>query len=57
MRKFILAIAFWVATALPAWAESQEIETTIRDDSADISRARGVWAHGQARLSYGVPPV
>ena len=30
MRKFILAIAFWVAAALPAWAESQEIETTIR---------------------------
>ena len=27
MRKFILAIAFWVVTALPAWAESQEIET------------------------------
>ena len=30
MKKVILAIAFWVAAALPAWAESKEIETTIR---------------------------
>ena len=30
MRKFILAIAFWIAAALPAWAESKAIETTIR---------------------------
>ena len=28
MKKVILAIAFWVAAALPAWAESKEIETT-----------------------------
>ena len=26
MRKFILAIAFWIAAALPAWAESKAIE-------------------------------
>ena len=30
MRKFILAIAFWVAAALPVWAEGKAIETTIR---------------------------
>ena len=30
MRKFILAIAFWIAASLPAWAESKAIETTIR---------------------------
>jgi len=30
MRKFILAIAFWIAAALPAWADSKAIETTIR---------------------------
>ena len=29
MRKFILAIAFWVAAALPVWAEGKAIETTI----------------------------
>ena len=30
MRKFILAIAFWIAASLPAWAERKAIETTIR---------------------------
>ena len=30
MRKFILAIAFWVAAALPVWAEGKAIGTTIR---------------------------
>lgn len=30
MRKVILAIAFWVAAALPVWAEGKAIETTIR---------------------------
>jgi len=30
MRKFILSIAFWVAAALPVWAEGKAIETTIR---------------------------
>ena len=30
MRKFILAIAFWVAAARPVWAEGKAIETTIR---------------------------
>ncbi|MBT4896607.1 MAG: DUF4864 domain-containing protein [Rhodobacteraceae bacterium] len=30
MRKFILAIAFWVAAVLPVWAEGKAIETTIR---------------------------
>ena len=30
MRKCILAIAFWVAAALPVWAEGKAIETTIR---------------------------
>ena len=30
MRKFILAIAFWIAASFTAWAESKAIETTIR---------------------------
>ena len=36
MRKFILAIAFWVAAALPVWAEGKAIETTSRAQIAAL---------------------
>ena len=41
MRKFILAIAFWVAAALPAWAESEWCKQFVAEQLVTVKTKRG----------------